>query len=102
MNWEDELKTLLDKYDTEDIPELHTFIESLLKTQRENDLDKIIKGLTLFTEEPIGDIEGDICDWNRPSVFAYNYTPEELQCKVVSRIKSIFQMPIILGKKGLS
>ena len=64
-------------------------LKEACKEQRENDFDKIIKGLTVFTEKPIGTIEGDVCDWNKPSVFAYNYSPAELQNKVVKRIKDV-------------
>ena len=44
------------------------------------------KSLTDFTTKPIGTIEGDVCDWNQPSVFAANYTPAELQKRVVQRV----------------
>lgn len=50
----------------------------------------ITKNLKTFTEKPLGTIESDLCDWNKPSAFAYNYSPEELQDKVIKRIEEIF------------
>ena len=94
MSWEKEftktLNTTMLDVDELDRVILETFIASLLKKQRDDDLKKILNGLTLFTEKPIGTIEGDLCDWNKPSVFAHNYSPQELQDKVVERIKEIF------------
>lgn len=46
----------------------------------------IAEALTDFTTKPTGTIEGDLCDWNKPSVFAANYSPAELQKKVVERV----------------
>ena len=68
---------------------IETETEKLLKQQRENNFKKILDGLTIFTAKPIGTIEGDLCDWNKPSVFASNYSPRELQDKVVKRIEDI-------------
>jgi len=69
---------------------LESLITQLLKDQREKDFKKILDGLISFTEKPLGTIEGDVCDWNKPSVFAGNYSPQELENKVVKRIKETF------------
>ncbi|MFA5772918.1 MAG: hypothetical protein WC974_09335 [Thermoplasmata archaeon] len=64
----------------------------IAKEYAEEMKDKLIKSLTVFTEKPIGTIEGDLCDWNSPSVFTHNYSPEELQKAVVKRINETFQL----------
>lgn len=99
-NWEEDLKKRLKNLELEPYYNfIVNEIRSHLKNQREDDLIKIIDGLTKFTAEPIGDIEGDLCDWNKPSVFANNYSPAELQEKVVKRIKDIF---VILNSEILN
>ena len=91
MTWKEELEEMAFSQPRKLwLDDTETFITSLLKKQRDDDLKKILNGLTLFTEKPIGTIEGDLCDWNKPSVFAHNYSPQELQDKVVERIKEIF------------
>ena len=107
MKWQEELKKIvyklspegnISKQATSVLPELipyikysdaKTFIASLLEQQRDDDFKKIINGLAIFTEKPIGDIESDLCDWNKPGIFASNYTPQELQDKVIERIKKV-------------
>jgi len=52
---------------------------------------KIIKGLSIFTEKPLGTIESDLCDWDKPSTFAHNYSPAELQNTIIKRVNEIFK-----------
>ena len=51
---------------------------------------QLIKSLTNFSEKPLGTIEGALCDWNAPSAFASNFTPQQVQDIVVREIEKVF------------
>ena len=70
-----------------------TLLQDYQKLREKLTVEKItkimIEGLTEFTKKPIGTLEGDLCDWNKPTQFACK--PIDIQNRVKERLGDISQ-----------